>query len=289
MLDQQEKLVGEGISFFKMLKGHHHSVESIEKLKKSLIGNKNHFGKKHSEESKLKMSKSLKGRSVWNKNFVGEKYLSHYKDKKVWNKGKKGLQIAWNKGTAKKKLEKFRFNRSMILYCDNCSLPTRVNSSAIKNKPKHFCSRSCCDRYYKSIEYKRCPICLNLFFKPRWQLTKAKYCSHKCSVKDHSLEKHPNWVGGKSFEPYNSVFNEEFKDRIRSRDGYICSLCLIPESLTGYKLDIHHIDYDKKNSCPENCIGLCHFCHPTTNKNRGYWKDIFYSLLKIKYNYKEIL
>lgn len=52
--------------------GKHHTEATIEKIKKS---NKK---KKVSEETKRKISKKLKGR-------------------KVWNKGKKGLQVAWNK------------------------------------------------------------------------------------------------------------------------------------------------------------------------------------------------
>ncbi|TXH47080.1 MAG: HNH endonuclease, partial [Desulfurellales bacterium] len=39
------------------------------------------------------------------------------------------------------------------------------------------------------------------------------------------------------------------------------------------KLQVHHIDYDKKNSHPDNLIALCHSCHMKTNFNRSYWKQ----------------
>ncbi len=51
-------------------------------------------------------------------------------------------------------------------------------------------------------------------------------------------------------------------------------------------LFIHHIDYDKKLTIPQNCISLCNPCHTKTNFNRKYWIIFFHSLLLEKYNYK---
>ena len=41
----------------------------------------------------------------------------------------------------------------------------------------------------------------------------------------------------------------------------------------GRELDVHHIDYDKKNSNHDNLVSLCHSCHMKTNveKKRNYW------------------
>ena len=38
-------------------------------------------------------------------------------------------------------------------------------------------------------------------------------------------------------------------------------------------LDIHHIDYDKKNNDINNLIALCRSCHCKTNGEREYWTD----------------
>jgi group I intron endonuclease len=65
----------------------------------------NRKGKKHSEESKQKMSESRKGRVPWNKGKKGV-YSSETllkigisgKGRTPWNKGKKGWIIPWNKG-----------------------------------------------------------------------------------------------------------------------------------------------------------------------------------------------
>lgn len=55
---------------------------------------------------------------------------------------------------------------------------------------------------------------------------------------------------------YPPEFNEEFKEAIRTRDGYKCAVCKHKFK----KLDVHHIDYTKRTE-PENCISLCRACH----------------------------
>ena len=42
-----------------------------------------------------------------------------------------------------------------------------------------------------------------------------------------------------------------------------------------YKLHIHHIDYDKQNNNPNNLISLCRNCHLQTNFKRKDWQDYF--------------
>lgn len=97
-----------------------------------------------------------------------------------------------------------------------------------------------------------------------------------------------NWLGGKSFEPYTKDFNKRFKKAIKQRDG-CCMLCNIGfDDLRLLKryIHIHHIDYNKLNSFPQNCISLCTSCHTKTNFNRTQWIIFFQSLLKERYNYK---
>ena len=73
-----------------------------------------------------------------------------------------------------------------------------------------------------------------------------------------------NWQGGKSFEPYSKEFNRRFKMLIRERDEFTCQVCANKDC----KLDIHHIDYNKKNNEPYNLVSLCKTCHGKTNGNR---------------------
>lgn len=91
----------------------------------------------------------------------------------------------------------------------------------------------------------------------------------------HKGEKSYRWEGGISFEPYSMKFNRELKELIRNRDGYQCQLCGLPECESIEKLSIHHIDYDKKNSLPNNLITLCRSCHSKVNINREKWEIYF--------------
>ena len=95
-----------------------------------------------------------------------------------------------------------------------------------------------------------------------------------------------NWQGGLSFEPYDASFNDKFKRAIRKRDNQICMLCNIHREKIRQALSIHHINYDKLLSIPQNCLSLCHSCHNKTNSNRKHWQTFFQNLLSEKYNYK---
>lgn len=85
-------------------------------------------------------------------------------------------------------------------------------------------------------------------------------------------EKAPKWRGGISRAPWSFDFNEELKELIRKRDNYKCQLCGAPQEEFERALSVHHIDYDKANSDPENLITLCISCHSKTNDNRESWQ-----------------
>ena len=59
----------------------------------------------------------------------------------------------------------------------------------------------------------------------------------------------PVWDGGKSFEPYPPEFNKELKTFIKNRD---LNICQTPGCMNSDCLDVHHIDYDKKNNNPNS-------------------------------------
>jgi len=141
------------------------------------------------------------------------------------------------------------------------------------------------------ITYKEklCPICKKIFFVP---LTKkgTLFCSMNCFKKHCSItrteknnpmygtcgEMSPNWMGGISFEPYPIDFNANYKNKVRQIDSNICQLC---EKTEDKKLDIHHIDYVKKNIEINNLVSLCRSCHMKTNYNRKCWTNYFRSRL----------
>lgn len=99
-----------------------------------------------------------------------------------------------------------------------------------------------------------------------------------CAARERmSGDKHWNWQNGKSFEIYPIEFSNPLKEKIRKRDNYICQTC----NKNGNKkqLDVHHIDYDKKNNDINNLISLCRNCHVKTNYDRqkwiAYFRDLF--------------
>jgi hypothetical protein len=92
-------------------------------------------------------------------------------------------------------------------------------------------------------------------------------------------DKHWNWKGGITHEPYSCDWIDNLRESIRKRDNYICHECGIHQDELSdrfYKhLDIHHIDYNKENCNPNNLISLCRSCHVKTNINRLYWRNYY--------------
>ena len=91
--------------------------------------------------------------------------------------------------------------------------------------------------------------------------------------------KNPAWNGGKSFEKYTDEWDNKLKNLVRERDLFICQECGIHQDELSdrwhKKLDVHHIDYNKKNCGLDNLIALCRQCHVKTNYNREYWLNYF--------------
>lgn len=94
---------------------------------------------------------------------------------------------------------------------------------------------------------------------------------------------HPSWQGGLSFEPYSTDFDRKLKMRIQERDGWKCSLCGRKQE-DGMYFQVHHIDYDKKNSSVNNLILLCNSCHAKTNYQRGFWQGFLFGLVVRRFN-----
>lgn len=92
----------------------------------------------------------------------------------------------------------------------------------------------------------------------------------------------PSWNGGSSFEPYSSSWTKDLKKEIRKRDNHTCQLCGMKEEEYNCHLDVHHIDYDKKNCAENNLICLCKNCHMKTNQYRRLWKTYLSLLMENK-------
>ena len=88
-----------------------------------------------------------------------------------------------------------------------------------------------------------------------------------------------NYIHGKGYEPYSIKFNNKLKESIHKRDNYTCQNCGMTrkEHFKQYnrKLDVHHINYNKKNCKEDNLITLCKKCNLRANSNRDYWFAYF--------------
>lgn len=130
----------------------------------------------------------------------------------------------------------------------------------------------------------KCPN--NHVFSIRWNDWIKGYRCRKCSDIKHSGPGHPNWLGGKSYEPYCEAWKDvEYKQDIKDRDN---NMCLNPccTSKNPSDLTIHHIDYNKKNCKPANLITICRSCNSKANTNRGWHKAWYKTIINKRYYYR---
>ena len=102
---------------------------------------------------------------------------------------------------------------------------------------------------------------------PEWQ---------KDILRNRVGDLNPNWHNGVSFEPYNSLFNGNFKEAVKNKYGPLCLYCGKEEILS-----IHHINYIKAHSSFLNCVSVCNRCNVHFNKDRDYWFSYWCDFLGI--------
>lgn len=101
---------------------------------------------------------------------------------------------------------------------------------------------------------------------------------------DFTLDKHPRWKGGKSFEPYCLDWTKEYKNFIKERDG---NRCLNPDCFNNSNiLVVHHINYNKKFCATTNLITLCNSCNSRANSSRDWHKHWYQAIIKKRYGGK---
>jgi len=89
--------------------------------------------------------------------------------------------------------------------------------------------------------------------------------------------------------PYSlNFYNPKFRKQILDRDNNQCQNPDCDKNPSRYSLQIHHIDYDKKNSTPQNLITLCPSCNIQANYNKPYWINLYQNIIKQHNNRKEI-
>jgi hypothetical protein len=234
-----------------------------DKAKLRLGGRNSFFGKKHSDDSLLKMSEAHRNRTEgWRR-----KQSDVQKGRKASEETRSKMSVS-RKGRKRpeKMQELLRTVRKGAKHTDESRSKM---SASLRNSEALKVAR-------ESGEYIR---------KQRMA---------------HSGERSHLWKGGVSFEPYCPKFNNDLKERVRAFFGYMCRQCNIPQK--DKKLSVHHVYYNKQACCvwdedlqgyyaiidgeryyvkgdPYKFIPLCDKCHKKTYSKRFYWAKKFESLI----------
>ncbi len=167
-----------------------------------------------------------------------------------WNKGKKGLQIAWNKGMKRTWFSPTEFKKGHDAKNFNWGTRTPWN----KNK--------------KGVSGG---------FPKGQRNTKISGENHYC------------WKGGITPLNRQLRRDVEIRlacSESKERDNYTCQM---PEcGIRGGKLESHHIktfkEYPKLRAEITNLITLCHKCHNKTKHKEKQYEELFINIIKLKYN-----
>lgn len=112
--------------------------------------------------------------------------------------------------------------------------------------------------------------------KKGWKPSSNQRINHSIRMKGKfSGEKNYFWGGGIFKSPYPKEFNGQLKLKIRIRDDFTCQDCDKKEKELGYKLHVHHIDYNKENCSENNLISLCRKCHGKTQFKKKDWIEYY--------------
>lgn len=131
---------------------------------------------------------------------------------------------------------------------------------------------------------------LKLSMKNKGQKRSEEFC-HKIS-ECNTGEKHPNWKGGISYEPYCPKFNNEFKERVRAFFGYKCQMpgCHHVWQHGERMLAVHHVNFRKDACCSEDVVPLfvplCWSCHSKTQFRRADLEQYFTEIINHDYGGK---
>jgi hypothetical protein len=209
------------------------------------------LGKKHSEETKKRISKKVRER------YNNPKFRENFKKIMKWKMNEEEVKKKISQSRKGKHLsEETKQKIRMANKGKKLSKETRKKMSEAKRKMSEETKRkiSEANKGKHHSEATKRKLSKMLKGKPQpWNSGK------KCNL----------WINGKGNEPYPPEWRETLKRAIRERDIYTCYIC------RQYGNEVHHKNYNKKNCNPDNLITLCHNCHNKTRKNRKFWINYF--------------
>ncbi len=186
--------------------------------------------------------------------------------------GQKRCQSCANKTTSSKRKGKMNgafkhgnFSKYIIKYCIELDCNNKVSKNGNRCY-KHSKKGKRNPQYKKGDFVKDTHFCIEINCNNKVS-KKGNFCK-SCVFKG---ERSPVYFWG--VREYPLCFNEELKIFIRNFYEERCYLCRISsywhKKLYGFRLHIHHVDYDKNNCEIDNLVPLCIKCHKrTTNKKQ---------------------
>jgi len=253
------------------------------------------YGNKKAEKIKEKISLKLKGHKGWNK---GKKLSEETKQKiSIAKKGKSFEELYGHKKAQILKKNLSRINKGKKLSeitRQKIGGHSKGNTWNIGRKFSIERRKKMSESIKKSYTEERKKRLSELNSgknHPQYGKHRSKETKQKLSKAMEGKfigDKNPAWKGGKSFEPYGIDFNNRLKKIIKERDGkcMLCNISINDLKLIKRQVHIHHIDYNKSNTFPQNLITLCVNCHSLTHNNREKWRVFFHKLLYEQYDYK---
>jgi len=185
---------------------------------------------------------------------------------------------------------------SKTVQCSYCGKEKSIFPSRLKFK-EQFCNRVCKGKWtslnncgennpmYKPKVATECAVCAKpmMVYPSRIPETGRVFCGDSCQKEflreRFSGELNPNWCGGISIEPYCTMWkHKQFRKDLLERDNYRCQN---PDCWGKFdRLDLHHIDYDKKNCHPDNLITVCVSCNSRANVDRRWHKSWYTAIMQ---------
>lgn len=173
------------------------------------------------------------------------------------------------------------------VFCSYCNKELLIRKYELKSLNHHFCNRKCFSEWLKiSVKGENNPS--YKYGKPKCLICRKeigyynKYC-FKCRniilSKIRFGSNNPAWIDGRSYVDYPKEFSKSLRNKIKINDNFQCQNCnMIEEEYLnkyGRRLEVHHIDYNRKNCNLNNLITLCKQCNLKANYNREYWEEYY--------------
>ena len=191
------------------------------------------------------------------------------------------MKICWDtlEGVVLTKTGKhFKKRTTTLVYKDSC-LECGDPFLYCVSRPTDYCSKSCVRMGNRNPLYGKTHTTavrkilsdVNVGRSPSKKTRKKMSCA-RLGSRNH------NWKGGISKKPYCYDWTTCLKELIKERDDYQClnPYCIFDNPKRD--LNVHHIDYNKKNCNQKNLITICRSCNAKANYNRD-WHEAWYKAI----------